>query len=86
MRGFCKTLFLEVIGMEMKCFTGHLDVPLLPWYVQVMHMHSSDINIQCVKMMLMFKLKNFMLKRNDIFMCCSIPEFLIFLDVIKCYT
>lgn len=40
------------------------------------------IGVQCVKTM--FKLRNFMLKGNYIFLCCSIPEFLTFLDVSKC--
>lgn len=49
------------------------------------HLSTLDINVQCVEMKLMFKLKNFMLNGNDIFMCCSIPDFLTFLDVSKYY-
>lgn len=49
------------------------------------HLSTPDINVQCVEMKLMFKLKNFMLNENDIFMCCSIPDFLTFLDVNKYY-
>lgn len=43
---------------------------------------TPDINVQCVKTMFMFKLKNSRnskVKENGIFMCCSILQFLTFL-------
>lgn len=33
------TLLLKVIGMQMKCFTGYLDVSLLLGYMQMVLIH-----------------------------------------------